>query len=89
MFSPAGLSFGKEEAYLINCALKKLAEDKNAERIRFWGKILTQTQDYFVAQGYTKDTSTNPPTGDMEKLKEGANYHAYWVTQNIRKYHII
>jgi hypothetical protein len=86
LFSPVGLSFGKEEACLINCALKRLAEDKNADKLRFWGKILTQTQDYYIAQGFTKDTNSDPPTGDMEKVKEGVNYHVYWVTQNICNY---
>ena len=68
---------------MISCALKRLAVDKKAEKVRFWGKILTQTKDYFIAQGFTKFTCNDEPTGDMEKLKEGANYHVYWVTQNI------
>ena len=49
LFTPVGLGFGKEEACLINCALKRLAAEKKAERVRFWGKILTQTKDYLIA----------------------------------------
>lgn len=58
--------------------------EKKAERVRFWGKMLTQTKDYFIAQGYTKYSHNDEPTGNMEKAKEGANYHVYWVTQNLR-----
>ena len=86
LFTPVGLGFGKEEACLINSALKRLAVDKKAVRVRFWGKILTQTKDYLIAEGFTKYSQTDEPTGDTEKSKEGANYNTYWVTQNIRTF---
>ena len=49
---------------MINCALKRLAVEKKAERVRFWGKILTQTKDYLIAEGFTKYTQTDEPFGD-------------------------
>ena len=53
------MGFGRLEASNILCALKKLVVEKKAEKVRFWGKILTQTKDYFIAQGFTKYTQTD------------------------------
>ena len=50
---------------MIYSALKRLVVDKKAEKVRFWGKVLTQTKDYFIAQGFTKYTQTDEPYGDM------------------------
>lgn len=73
------MGFGLEESNRIYKALKRLAEDKQATRLRFWGKILTRSGDYYVLEGVTKHSNAGEPTGDMEKAKEGANYNTYWV----------
>jgi radial spoke head protein 4A len=85
LFAPVSIGFGKEESSLIYSALKKMAVEKKAERVRFWGKILAKNKDYLVVEGYTKESNAGEPmTPDTEKMKEGANYNTYWVTQNIR-----
>lgn len=48
LFSKIGVGFGREESCRIYAALKRLAEEKKATRLRFWGKILTRTGDYLV-----------------------------------------
>jgi len=48
-----GVGFGKEESYLIQSALNRIVEKKKAAMVRFWGKILTKTQDYLIAEGFT------------------------------------
>ena len=64
MFNQISVGFGREEACLIHAAIKRLVEDKKGEKIRFWGKILTQGQDYYIAQGFTKETTNDPPVND-------------------------
>ena len=54
LFDKISIGFGKGEASLIYSALKRLAVQKKAERVRFWGKILTYSKDYLIAEGYTK-----------------------------------
>ena len=51
------IGFGREESHLINCAMKKMAEAKQVEKVRFWGKILTQSKDYFIFEGRTKESN--------------------------------
>lgn len=54
--------------------------------MRFWGKIMTSTEDYYVAQGIsTKQNNTELSPG-MEKQGEGANYYSYWVTHNCKQW---
>lgn len=85
LFSKIGVGFGKEESYRIQTALKRLAEEKKAIRVRFWGKILTKGGDYLVIEGVSKQTSSSEVGVDVEKSREGANYNSYWVSQNLRK----
>ena len=54
LFSKIGVGFGREESCRIYTALKKLAEEKKAIRLRFWGKILTISGDYLVIEGSSK-----------------------------------
>jgi hypothetical protein len=79
-----GVGFGLEESNRIFKALKRLAEAKQASRLRFWGKILTRSGDYYVLEGVTKHSNAGEASGDMEKAKEGANYNTYWVAQGSR-----
>lgn len=54
LFSKIGVGFGREESCRIYAALKKLAEAKQAIRLRFWGKILTRSGDYLIIEGSSK-----------------------------------
>jgi hypothetical protein len=83
LFSKVGVGFGREESYRIHAALKRLAETKQALRVRFWGKILTRAGDYLIIEGVSKQGSDSAQSGpDVEKAREGANYNTYWVSQN-------
>jgi hypothetical protein len=63
LFSLASIGFGKEESHLIYAALKRLAVQKKAERVRFWGRIMTGIRDYLIAEGYTRESNAgDPPT---------------------------
>ena len=50
----AGIGLTKEEVYLIDKHVVLVAEQNQAEEVRFWGKILGTTQDYYVIQGRTQ-----------------------------------
>ena len=60
MFEWAGVSFGEEETYKLQKALKKLAVLSGASSLRFWGKVYGSERDYFVVEG------------DLLKSEEGA-----------------
>jgi len=53
--------------------------------MRFWGKLLTNTQDYYIAQGISTKPNNTELLPGMEKQGEGANYYTYWVTHNCNK----
>lgn len=63
--------------------MKLLAERENAVSLRFWGKILTTSADYFVIQGVCKKKKEPVITEGMEKYRTGVNYYSYWVCQQI------
>lgn len=51
MLQEAGISFGKKQTLLLDNSIRRLAEEVDAKELRFWGKILTREQDYYVVQG--------------------------------------
>ena len=59
-----------------------MAVNVQAKRMRFWGKLLTNTQDYYIAQGISTKPNNTELLPGMEKQGEGANYYTYWVTHN-------
>merc|ERR1719271_2212065 len=68
MLEWAGVGFGELESYQIMCSLRKLASDSSEEgikQLRFWGKILGISADYYVAEGQLEapgDPDENDPT---------------------------
>ena len=65
LFEPAGVSFGCQENYKINLAVKNLADKENCSAIRFWGKILTTHGDYLVIQGRARKNKEPIVNEDM------------------------
>jgi hypothetical protein len=51
--------------------------------LRFWGKILTKTGDYFIIQGTSRKKKEPVISTGMEKYRQGVNYNSFWVAQNI------
>lgn len=48
----AGVGFGDTLTYKIFKSLERFSILKNLDQVRFWGKIICQNQDYYVAEGY-------------------------------------
>lgn len=55
LMSYTGYCLSPEEGLLIENSLLLLQNDQKFEKIFFWGKILTTSQDYYIAFGYRKD----------------------------------
>jgi len=87
MLEWAGVGFGDLESYQIMCSLRKLAADNEAEgiqKLRFWGKILCTSADYYVAEAQLEaagEPDENDP--DFEPQGTGANAFVFWVTNSL------
>jgi radial spoke head protein 4/6 len=56
----AGVSFGKEETFLLFLSIKKLVEQKQLKSIRFWGKIFGREKNYIITEAELKEGSDDP-----------------------------
>jgi hypothetical protein len=63
--------------------LKVLAAETKAKELRFWGKILTRTRDYYVAEGVSTSISAEDMPSGSESKGEGVNYCTHWVTYDV------
>lgn len=87
MLEWAGVGFGELESYQIMCSLRKLAADSSEDgikQLRFWGKILGISADYYVAEGQLEaggEPDENDPT--YEPSGEGCNAFTFWVTTSL------
>jgi radial spoke head protein 4A len=73
----AGVSFGKEETYLLFLSIKKLVDAKQLKSIRLWGKIFGREKNYFVTEAELKegvedveDALVNPPAPVAAPVEE-------------------
>lgn len=83
MFEWAGVSFGEEETYKLQKAMKRLAELSGAGRLRFWGKIFGVQKDYWVIEGVLEAAEEDRSHWSQEKRGEGVNKLVYWVNENL------
>ncbi|KAI8806047.1 radial spokehead-like protein-domain-containing protein [Cladochytrium replicatum] len=51
----AGITFGKDETFLLFLSIKKLVQDKPLKSVRLWGKILGLNANYVVVEAELKD----------------------------------
>jgi hypothetical protein len=51
----AGLSFGKDEIFVLLVSLKKLTDEKPLKSVRLWGKIFGTQKNYIVVEAELKD----------------------------------
>lgn len=77
VFEWAGVSFGKTETYRLYLSIKQKAISEGL-KLRFWGKIVGRSGDYYVVQ------AENPEAPSAEEVKtiegaEGTNKYAFWV----------
>ena len=69
---------------MLQRSLVKLAEETGARDLRFWGKIYTQKNDYYIVEGKVDlvgDELDRPD--DFEKRGTGVNTQTYWVSGNV------
>lgn len=83
MFEWAGISFGEEEIYLLQKALKKLAILSGALKLKFWGKIYGTEKDYWIVEGALEKGEEALTNVIHEKRGEGVNKLVYWVTDSL------
>jgi radial spoke head protein 4A len=51
----AGISFGKEDTFLLFLSVKKLVEKKQLKSVRLWGKIYGAKANYIIAEAELKE----------------------------------
>ena len=66
-------------------SIKKLAKETEAKELRFWGKVLCQEKDYYVAEGIYSQEYADEVPADTEPKGTGANTYTHWVTQDGNK----
>lgn len=81
----AGVSLGKEDAFRLHLSMKRLAASQSVRQMRFWGKLLGKTRDYFVVEGTAEaeeeeeEVEKDGRGNTIEKPGEGVNKFSYWV----------
>ncbi len=83
MFEWAGVSFGEEETYKLQKAVKRLAVLSGASRLRFWGKLFGVSRDYWVIEGVLENAEEAAGHWSQEKRGDGVNKLVYWVNENL------
>jgi len=76
----AGVNLGRTETYRLYLAIKQKATVE-ARSMRFWGKVIGRSGDYYVVQGENPEPPSNEDIKVLEGL-EGANKYAFWVCKH-------
>jgi radial spoke head protein 4A len=83
----AGFGFSAADVQALSCSFMHLAAKPDIDQVRFWGKILGQKADYFVAEGkYTGEvevTEEDTAAGVEAPNVQGSNFYTYWVTTTL------
>ncbi|KAI9343476.1 radial spokehead-like protein [Zopfochytrium polystomum] len=68
----AGVSFGKEETFIIFLSLQRLVQEKPLKSVRLWGKILGLHRSYIVTEAELKDgmQDEDPAAGEPAESPE-------------------
>lgn len=86
LFAWAGISFGKQEAYLLQKSLKLLAGSSGASSLRFFGKIQGTKSDYYIVEATIEGEAEAAEGEEKDPLTEaagtGVNRFAYFVTNS-------
>jgi len=87
ILSWAGAGFSELESYKVMCSLRNLAaaqKDAGLVKLRFWGKIMGTSADYYVAEAGGSSAALpddEPPA--TEQPGQGANAYVYFVTTDL------
>ncbi|ETW07763.1 hypothetical protein H310_02204 [Aphanomyces invadans] len=85
MFEWAGIGFSKAETFRLSLALQKLASVHGTTKLRFWGKILGTTADFYVAEGELPEPY-EPEDAAAEEGANGVNKNTYWIMKDDGSY---
>ena len=55
----AGVSFGKEETFVLLVSLKKLVDEKPIKSVRLWGKVFGTSANYIIVEAELKEGVTD------------------------------
>lgn len=83
-FETVGVGFGEELTFKIFKSLERFCILKQIKQLKFWGKILGQNKDYYVAEGLAdggEEAGELPP--DVEPKGQGVNKTNYWVCTDL------
>lgn len=80
MWEAAGVSFSPEESYRLGLSLKALAVSKNVS-MSFWGKLVTRSGDYYVAQALRDPEDLGEVDKDVMEGTDGPNKYQYFVSK--------
>lgn len=64
----AGVSFGKEDTFLLFLSIKKLVEMKQLKSVRLWGKIYGRFKNYIITEGEMKEGADDPEDSIVNEL---------------------
>lgn len=83
----AGIGFGEQEVYRLQKSLKKLATDRAAKSLRFFGKVYGLHSDYYIVEadvegGDEGEAEAGEGQADQEPKGTGVNKYSYFVTSN-------
>ena len=82
MLEWANISFGDEDTYRLQKAMKRLAVMSGAEALGFVGKIYGTGKDYWIVNGRL-GSNEEPVEFGVEPRGEGVNQFVFWVTDNL------
>jgi hypothetical protein len=56
MLDWAGINFGASESYKLQQSIKRLSIQSGADNMKFRGKIMCKTKDYWIVSGNMADS---------------------------------
>ena len=64
----AGVSFGKEETFVLFLAIKRLVDEKQLKSVRLWGKVFGRDANYTVVEAELKDGTDDVDEFESEEV---------------------
>lgn len=82
-FENVGVGFGEELTYKIFKSFERFSIVKQLKQLKFWGKILGQKKDYYVAEGVSEGGEDGELKPGVEPRGQGVNKMTYWVSTDL------
>ena len=71
LWESAGVSFGKEETFVLFLSIKHLVEERGLKSVRLWGKIFGLNANYIVVEAEAKETEDEGEAQNDADANEG------------------